>query len=452
MKRIILFILLIPVSVASLKAQDTVVMDLKACIRYALGHSTQMKIREADNRDAQIDRRNAILAAFTPSISGSTYAYANFGRSIDPETNTYSTVTSFHNGYSISAGIMLFNGFQAVNNIKITKTAQQMGLTQTRQLEDQLCLATIEAYCNVLYYTELEKVLVEQVSTAETSLRLVEKQEQMGQKSHIDVVQLQADLSKCRYRLTNCHNSLNNALVTLKDVMFWPVDEPMKIDDSMDTFMNFTETGNPWNTASITAYAKQFNNKVMIADATLRNARLALKTARWQVAPSLSLSGGWSSSYFTYPGQQGYSPMPFPEQIRNNGGEYVQLSLSIPIYSHLAVFSNIEKRKNELKRASARYEQVVQEVEAEVQRAVADRDAAAEALQEAILRASLQGESLELNRKRFEQGAISAVEYRTISDDYLTAVAEQLNARLQYFIKSYVVRYYAGERQLTVDN
>ncbi len=452
MKRIILFILLIPVSVASLKAQDTVVMDMKACIRYALSHSTQMKIREADNRDAQIDRRNAILTAFTPSISGSTYAYANFGRSIDPETNTYSTVTSFHNGYSISAGITLFNGFQAVNNIKIAKTAQQMGLTQTQQLEDQLCLATMEAYCNVLYYTELEEVLAEQVSTAEASLLLVEKQEQMGQKSHIDVVQLQADLSKCRYRLTTCHNSLNNALITLKDVMFWPVDEPMKIDDSMDAFTISSETGNQWNTASITAYAKQFNNKVVMADASMRNARIALKTARWQVAPSFSLDGGWSSSYFTYPGQQGYRPVPFSEQIRNNGGEYVQLSLSIPIYSHLAIFSNIEKRKNELKRASARYEQVVQEVEAEVQRAVADRDAAAEALQEAMLRASLQGESLELNRKRFEQGAISAVEYRTISDDYLTAVAEQLNARLQYFIKSYVVRYYAGERQLTVDN
>ena len=468
MKRIILFILLIPVSLASLKAQDTVVMDLKACIRYALGHSTRMKIREADNRDAQIDRRNAILAAFTPSISGSTYAYANFGRSIDPETNTYSTVTSFHNGYSISAGIMLFNGFQAVNNIKITRTAQQMGLTQTQQLEDQLCLATIEAYCNVLYYTELEEVLAEQVSTAEASLRLVEKQEQMGKKSHIDVVQLQADLSKCRYRLTNCHNSLNNALVTLKDVMFWPVDEPMKIDDSVPFLTGLSTPDSTTisvglshcgsritpteDVSMLVNHAKQWLPKVVLAKGAITNARIALKTARWQVAPSLSLSGGWSSSYFTYPGQQGYRPVPFPEQIRNNGGEYVQLSLSIPIYSHLAIFSNIEKRKNELKRASARYEQVVQEVEAEVQRAVADRDAAAEALQEAMLRASLQGESLELNRKRFEQGAISAVEYRTISDDYLTAVAEQLNARLQYFIKSYVVRYYAGERQLTVDN
>lgn len=451
MKKVMLLYMLL-ILVSGLKAQDTIIMDLKACIRYALSHSTQMKIREADNRDAQIDRRNAILAAFTPSVSGSTYAYSNFGRSIDPETNTYNSVTSFHNGYSLSAGITIFNGFQAVNNIKISKTAQQMGLTQTQQLEDQLCLATMEAYCNVLYYAELEKVLAEQVSTAEASLRLVEKQELMGQKSHIDVVQLQADLSKCKYRLTNCHNSLNNALVTLKDVMFWPIGEPMKIDDSMTAFPLPSETDNKADASKITSYATKYNSKVVIADAVVRNARLALKTARWQVAPSLSLNGGWSSSYFAYPGQQGYRPVPFPEQIRNNGGEYIQLSLSIPIYNHLSVISNIEKKKNELKRASARYDQVVQEVEAEVQRAVADRDAAAEALKEATIHASLQGESLELNRKKFEQGAISPVEYRTISDDYLAATAEQLNATLQYFIKSFVVRYYAGERFMETKN
>ena len=54
------------------KAQDTVTMDLKKCMRYAVEHSTKMRIQQADNRDAQIDRRDAILAAFTPEISGST--------------------------------------------------------------------------------------------------------------------------------------------------------------------------------------------------------------------------------------------------------------------------------------------------------------------------------------------------------------------------------------------
>ena len=114
-------------ALTSVKAQDTVAMDLKACMRYAVEHSTKMRIAHADNRDAQIDRRDAILAAFTPTIEGGTYAYSIFGRGIDPETNTYIRTTSFHNGYSLSAGISLFNGFQAVNNLKITKTAQMMG-------------------------------------------------------------------------------------------------------------------------------------------------------------------------------------------------------------------------------------------------------------------------------------------------------------------------------------
>ena len=146
-------------ALGNLKAQDTVTMDLKACMRYAVEHSSKVRIQEANNRDAQIDRRDAILNAFTPEVSGSTSAYYNFGRSIDPETNTYSLVTSFHNGYSLSGGIVLFNGFQAVNNLKITKTAQQMGLTKAQQVEDQICLATMEAYCNVLYFTEHEKAL-----------------------------------------------------------------------------------------------------------------------------------------------------------------------------------------------------------------------------------------------------------------------------------------------------
>ena len=90
MKRIILIItILLPLFV---KAQDTVVMGLKDCMRYAVEHSTKVTIQDAYNRDAQIDRRDAILATFTPQVSGNTYAYYNFGRSIDPETNTYSTL------------------------------------------------------------------------------------------------------------------------------------------------------------------------------------------------------------------------------------------------------------------------------------------------------------------------------------------------------------------------
>jgi outer membrane protein len=445
-RKTMLVMAILLLALQALSAQDTVTMDLKACMRYAVEHSTKMRIQQADNRDAQIDRRNAILSAFTPEVSGSTYAYYNFGRSIDPETNTYSLITSFHNGYSLSAGMVLFNGFQAVNNLKITKTAQQMGITKEQQLKDQICLATMEAYCNVLYYTEMEKALQSQVATAEKALQLASKQEELGQKSHADVVQMQSDMAERQYQLTTCRNNLNNAMITLKDVMFWPIEKPLKVDDTVA--QRETLTVQDVQTQALVDQAKHLMPSVILAEGTMKNARLALKTARWQLLPTLSLYGGWSSSYFTYPGQADYVATPYFEQIKNNRGEYVQLSVSIPIYDRLSNHTNISKKKNAYDRAMADYEQTLQTVEAEVRRAIADRDGTADALHQAILRAELQQEAFNLNAKRFEQGLISSIEYQTASNLYLNALAEQMNAKLQYFIKNSVVNYYGGTSYL----
>lgn len=446
--KIITFSTMLLMAGLRLMAQDTVAMNLKECMRYAVEHSAKVRIQQADNRDAQIARRDAILAAFTPEVSGGTYAYSNFGRSIDPETNTYIRTTSFHNGYSLSAGMTLFNGFQAVNNLKITKTAQLMGLTKEQELEDQICLSTMEAYCNVLYYTELEKALQAQVATAVKAVQFATRQEELGQKSHADVVQVQSDLAERQYQLTTCRNSLNDAIITLKDVMFWPIEAPLIINDSTGLLVGLPQCGisaeHSEDVAVLVDQAQRRMPEVALAEGTMRNARLALKTARWQLLPTLSLYGGWSSSFFTYPGMDGFVPTPYFEQLKNNSGQYVQLSLSIPIFSRLSSHSNIARKKNAYDRARADYEQTLQTVEAEVRRAIADRNGSADALRQAATRATLQKEAFALNTKRFEQGLISSIEYQTASNAYLNALAEHLNARLRYFIKCSVVAYYAG--------
>ena len=443
-KHLFTFYTLFLMTGANLTAQDTVTMNLKECMRYAVEHSTKMRIQQADNRDAQINWRDAILAAFTPSIDAGSSASLSFGRSVDPETNTYIQTTSFANGFNASASMVVFNGFQAVNNLRITKTAQQMGLTKAQQIEDQICLATMEAYCNVLYYTEMQKALKAQVATAEKAVQLAAKQEQLGQKSHADVVQVQSDLAERQYLLTQCRNHLNDALITLKDVMFWPIEEPLKID-GLDVAGGLDiPTTESEKVSQMVEFAKTNMPAVLLAEGTMKNARLALKTARWQLLPRLAVGGGWSSSFFTYPGMEGYVSAPYFDQLKNNGGEYVQLSLSIPIFDRLSSHSNIAKRKNAYDRAQADYEQAHQTVEAEVRRAIADRDGSADALRQAATRAELQEEAFELNTKRFEQGLISSIEYQTASGNYLNALAEHLNARLQYFIKCSVVTYYKG--------
>ena len=94
--------------------------------------------------------------------------------------------------------------------------------------------------------------------------------------------------------------------------------------------------------------------------------------------------------------------------------------------------------------SEAEYRQTLHEVEAEMARAVQDRDGAMAALRQADRRAKAQQEAYAINSKKFEQGRISPLELKTSSDNHLNAQAEHLNAQLKYFIKSCVVRYYNG--------
>ena len=420
-------------------AQDTAVMTLRDCVRYALSHSAEVRVLQADLGDAQLARRNAILNAFTPEIDANTYAYSNFGRSIDPETNIYSNTTSFHNGYSLSAGITLFNGFRAINNMKITKIAEATGVTRIQQTEDKITLATIEAYCNVLYFTELSRTVQAQMETAETALRLAQRQKDLGQKSQADVLQMEAELSDRKYKYIVCENQLQNAYITLKDIMLFPTEQSFSVTDvEADTMLS-----DAVHTMEVSRAADRLP-AVIIAENERQTARLALKTARWQLLPSLSLNGGWSSTYFTYPGRTDYVTAPYGQQIANNGGEYVQLSLNIPIYNRLSRQTEIARRRNDCDRAEARYAQARQTVEAEIHRAIADRDGAAAALQQAEQHSALQQQLYAMSVRQFEQGLISALDYQTVADNHLTAVADLLNARLQLFLKTWVVRYYLG--------
>lgn len=418
-------------------------LSLKECMRYALDRSAKVRIQEAEVDDARIARREAILKAFTPSLEAGSYAYSNFGRSVDPETNTYVSTTSFNNGYSISGGIVLFNGFEAINNVKVSRTSLMMGVEQEQKLRDDICLATMEAFTNVVYYSKLSDVVADQVRTLNDALTLVRKQEELGQKGYADVVQTEADLADMEYNLIVARNNLAAALLTLKDVMFWEEDNELEIN--MEDFVASASLVNAEGAAAEVAdFAIAHHPSVLIAKGKLDNARLDLRTAKWKFSPQLSFYAGWSTSYYTYPGLKDYTPMPFKNQFRNNGGEYLQVSLSFPIFDRLRLFSNLKKMKNTYRRAEAEYDSTLRQVESEVERAVQDRDGAGSALIQAERRESVQEEAWKLNVKKFEQGLISAIDFRKASDNLLNAKAERLNAMLKWRLKSSVVQYYNG--------
>ena len=444
-------VVLVLASAATVHASAQTTMSLHDCMAYAISNSTKMRIQQAAIGDAQISRRDAALALFTPQINANTYAYYNFGRSIDPQTNTYFNTTSFHNNYGVSAGYDLFDGFKAVNNLKISKTGLLIAGSQEKQVEADICLAVMEAYYNVVYYKRLVDVYEEQVSVAEQALVKARRQEELGQKGHADVIQMEADLADREYDLINTRNQYESQKMTLADLMFWPVGEELEIDFSIplrssrndnSLVISSEAAGEVEKSAdSVVAFALDHNPAVQIASWQALNAKRELNTAKWQTLPSIGLYAGWNTSYYTY---QGSATATFRDQFRNNMGEYVELSLSIPIWNRLNKQSTISRKRHAFEKASAELDQKRRDVESEVRRAIQDRDGAATAYEQACRKAEVQSEAYTLNLKKLEQGLISPLEFQTANNNYLKAQADEMNSLFKYLIKHAVVRYYNG--------
>ena len=121
------------------------------CMRYAVEHNHDIRISQLTQDSRRAEHTEAI-GAFLPAISGNIGAQYNFGRAIDPETNTYTNVSTFYNGYSLSASLPVFDGFQRLNHLRAAKASILMGNSQIQAQRDELALKVYEAYCNVLSF------------------------------------------------------------------------------------------------------------------------------------------------------------------------------------------------------------------------------------------------------------------------------------------------------------
>ena len=189
------------------------------------------------------------------------------------------------------------------------------------------------------------------------------------------------------------------------------------------------------------SFALENNPQIQVAEWTMQNAKRELSTTKWQLLPSLGVYAGWNTSYYTI---QNAQTRPFSDQFKNNAGEYVEMSMSVPIWGRMQRHSKIAKQRNALEKASAEYDQKRRDIESEVRRAVQDCEGTATAYLQAQRKSEVQAEAYNLNLKKMEQGLISPLELQTATNNYLKSKADEMNSLFKYLIKQAVVRYFNG--------
>ena len=153
MKRIIFTTVLSFALAASIMAQNKI-WSLDDCMRYAVENSPKVKQQLYTNNTYKAEHQSAI-ASFLPSISTQVDAQYRFGRSVDPETNTYVNTSTFNNGYGVYASLPLFRGGQLINQWRLANVNRYMGRNDLQKQKDDLAISIMDAFITVVYYLSL---------------------------------------------------------------------------------------------------------------------------------------------------------------------------------------------------------------------------------------------------------------------------------------------------------
>lgn len=290
-----------PVPTADTAAADSVSgtsaapvrMTLNDCMAYAVEHSPAVRRQDYTNRNYRQDYIESV-ASLVPSLSGTVGASTSFGRSVDPETNTYTDVSNLSNNYSVSGQMPLFAGLSGINTIRVAKAMRLMGLEELQQAKDETALKTMQAYFDVVYYTESVRLAREQLETSTANLAKSRKLLELGLKSAADVAEVESQRASDDYLLTQQENNLELAKITLSETMNYPADRTFEVDT--EVAIETPAGASPFS--DVLSYALDNNPKARSAAYDVRQSRLQYSAAKGGLYPSVYVGGGYSTNFF----------------------------------------------------------------------------------------------------------------------------------------------------------
>ena len=438
MKRTVITAIILLWAGIMLRAEEGTVsapMTLQECLVYARDHSSVNLQNRYSYEQQRIALQNSAMQ-FLPYISASANANLSFGRGIDPETNTYGTKQNLGTSFGLSMSLPLFDGLVNINNYKMNKSYVRTSQTTAQMRADEVSLAVIRAFYNVVYCKELVRQVQLALEVAQENLRQTRRQEQMGLKSRADVDEMSATVADNEYQLVNQQNLLDIARLDLKAAMSWPVEREIEIDGRLQSVSEENTYSCDINLMELPA--------AKIAGEKLHQRKLAVRIARGNLIPGISLSAGMSTSYYKTLNMH-YAAAPFHRQFRDNIGKSISTGISIPLFGRLSKYNSLKNSKLSYKIEQAAYDETMRNLTTEMMKLVMNLEGARKEYLSSISRLTAVESAHAANQRKYELGKISALELSTSSSRLAQARATLTGKQIQLLIQKMQYDYYNGK-------
>lgn len=429
--------------------------SLDDCMKYAVEHATEVKREVVNARQRKQDYQHAV-AGFLPTVTGGVQGQYAWGRNIDPETNTYNHVTTFNNYYQLYAELNVFDGFATINALKQAKLSRDYSATAMQKIQDARAIDVMQKYVDAAYAEASIRIASEKLNESKRMLDKMKRLYELGEKGRPDVVQMESQVAEDEYNLTHQENVAKQSLLALKSAMNFPVDEELKIQikegqkNQIDEGRNLklrTENeevpGFGVNYETVYQGFQHISPDLKSAEYEVERARYDYKIAKGRLLPSLSLGGGISTNYYKNLSQKGQYDG-FASQFRNNQGEYLALTLSIPIYNSDR-WHSVKKARNDWQLAQVNLEETRRKLHDQIAQAVMDAEGYAKELHQMQKKVASDSLAYHMSSRKFEEGMLSTFDLHTAAQTLLESRIKELQMQMLLIIKQRLVAYYQGE-------
>jgi outer membrane protein len=378
-----------------------------------------------------------------PAIGAGSDAGKNFGRSVDPATNTYVNTAFFNNSYYLGASVDLFRGFIAQNQIRYREFKKEAMQSSKLNIADDVAFSVMNNFFNVIYYEELLRIANDQKALSEQNVKKVQILISTGLKSQSDLLEVKANYEKEELFCVQTINNIAAARIGLKKSMNLPPDQspeltipamdPVPIENPADIQELYIQH------TSWSPYIKCFENEFLAS-------KKIVSISKGGFSPSIRLQATYNTGFYETNKDATGQVIAFGDQINNNRRQFMGASLSIPIFNKNSVRFDVQSARIESEQALIRLNQAKQALLYEMERNYNELTAAEKELMQAEKQMDADQLAFQAAQKKFEQGMVTAIELNTTKNRLASSSSQVLHAKLMYEVKKRMIEFYKGNR------
>lgn len=455
--------------------------DLRRCVDYALSNNLTVKQTDIQAQLASVDLKQNKWTQY-PTGDFATGLGLQWGRSIDPTTNQFTSNQLLYQNFNLQAGAVIFNWHRIRNAIIGSRYATDAAYMDVEKIKNDIALNVATYYLQVLLARQQVDIAKIQMAQTRSQIDMARKKVDAGAIPELDALTLEGQYATDSSNYITAQATADQNLLDLKQVL--NVDAGAPFDIATPPVEQIpVESLLELQPETVFQVGVQNQPAQKANELRIRAQEASVKSTRGSFYPTISVGGGLSSTFSaldkavtgftvtgteltgdfvkiggdTYPTERisGFATTKkvsfgdrwdgWGRQLSDNFRQNLGLTISVPILSGGTARFNYHRSKINLKNAEITKDLANQTLKNDIYKAYFSASAAMQKFNATKTSVAITQKTYDFAVKRFDLGLLNTFDLITSQNNLTRARLDQAAAQFDYVFKMKVLEFYKGQ-------